>query len=227
MTKPCDICGNPFEVKRKDARYCSAECHTKRKREGRRPDKACAACGSSFAPRAARSCYCSRSCRDAGRSPKPVRLTQGELQSLWLSQRSPLRVAIEAKDHTETLRLIRARCNVTEAECWEWQGQRNQPRKSPTAYPVVNLAGARAQVHRLVLEAKHGAPLGSQQAHHACANTICVNPDHLAPATYAENMAEMKARHSYVRRIQELEAALRELAPAHPLLSTIPTAATA
>jgi heme oxygenase len=71
---------------------------------------------------------------------------------------------------------------------------------------------------------KHGASLGSQAAHHACANTTCVNPDHLQPVTHRENIAEMMARKAYVARIRELEAALTEIQPSHPLLSVIAVA---
>ena len=39
--------------------------------------------------------------------------------------------------------------------------------------------------------------------------------------TAAENVAEMRARRSYLARIQELEDALREVAPDHEILNRI------
>ena len=72
------------------------------------------------------------------------------------------------------------------------------------------------------LEAKHEAPLGSQAAHHICANTKCVNPEHLQPVTHRDNIAEMLARHSYLKRIAELEEAIKELAPNHEVLNRVP-----
>ena len=232
MTKPCGTCGEPFEAKRRDARYCSTPCHDNRSRRLRVPERECSQCGEMFAPWERTTVYCSGVCRGAARSasagtPKRKAMTQAELQSHWRSQRSALRVAIEDADHMATLREIRARCTVSVGGCWEWQGRRKQPRKSISAYPLVRVAGKTLQVHRVALEAKHGMPLGSQQAHHTCANTVCVNPEHLAPATFAENVGEMKARRSYIDRIQELEAALLELDPAHPLLTVIPTCSTA
>ena len=77
-------------------------------------------------------------------------------------------------------------------------------------------------MHRAVLEAKEGAILGSQAAHHKCANSHCVNPDHLQPVTHRENAAEMMARKSLTARIRELEVALGEVAPGHELLKVIP-----
>lgn len=68
---------------------------------------------------------------------------------------------------------------------------------------------------------KHGSPLGTQQSHHVCANTMCVNPEHLQAATHVENIAEMKARRSYEARIAELEAALMDIDPEHPLLDRV------
>jgi hypothetical protein len=54
---------------------------------------------------------------------------------------------------------------------------------------------------------------------------MCVNPQHLVPVTHAENMAEMLARRAYRARIADqdaiiasLQAALRSVAPGHPML---------
>ena len=77
-------------------------------------------------------------------------------------------------------------------------------------------------VRRRVLEAKECAPLGSQAAHHKCANTKCVNPDHLQPVTHRENTAEMLARKSLVSRVRELEAELARLDPGNDLLDLVP-----
>jgi hypothetical protein len=54
-----------------------------------------------------------------------------------------------------------------------------------------------------------------------CANSACVNPDHLQPVTHRENVAEMMARQSLLARIRELEARLAEVAPGDPLLDVI------
>lgn len=135
--------------------------------------------------------------------------------------RSPLAVAVRDGQHSEVLRLILKDCVVTDANCWEWQ------RKTSSGYAEIrlNIDGkpVHAQVHRLSLEAKYGKPLGKQAAHHMCANTKCVNPDHLQPITHRENIAEMMERNYYLARIAELEAALATAAPGHPLLTHIGT----
>lgn len=139
--------------------------------------------------------------------------------------RSPLAVAVRDGEHAEVIRIIKQDVLVTEAGCWEWQ------RRIRDGYPQIRLTfngrQFNAQVHRLSLEAKHGKPLGQQPAHHICANTCCVNPDHLQPVTHRENVAEMMQRNYFIARIHELEAALTVAAPSHHLLMQIgiPTAA--
>lgn len=76
-------------------------------------------------------------------------------------------------------------------------------------------------LHRAIVETVHRAKLGSQPAHHACANRSCVNPDRLIPVTHSENAAEMLARNAYLARIRELEDALSIAEPGHPLLTMV------
>ena len=108
----------------------------------------------------------------------------------------------------EMLRLVSSH-STRVGECWEW--------------PDIGSSGYSAgSLYRRVLEAKEGAPLGSQAAHHKCANTKCVNPDHLQPVTHRENTAEMLARKSLVSRVRELEAELARLDPGNDLLDRVP-----
>ena len=161
----------------------------------------CPVCGEAFAAEpASLTRHCSRVC--ASRSP-----------------RSPLREAYEAGDEAGFIAQVRSRCALTGSGCWEWRGKFGSD-----GYPIVTLASRPRRLHRVVLEVSVGAPLGSQQAHHVCANRKCVNPGHLQPATNAANAAEMGARRSYVARILELESALAALDPRHPLLDRVPTA---
>ncbi|WP_374243088.1 HNH endonuclease [Mycobacterium sp. CnD-18-1] len=127
-------------------------------------------------------------------------------------KRSILRVAIEDGDYATILSEAAQRAEVDGNGCWIWPQIKG-------GYPIHRPTGA--AMHRVVLEARHGAPLGSQAAHHICANTKCVNPDHLQPVTHRENTAEMLARHAYLNRISELESALREMTPHHPLLQVV------
>lgn len=107
---------------------------------------------------------------------------------------------------------------VQVGECMEWTGMMKD------GYPLVGMGKTKTvATHRLMLQAKHGGrPLGVLHAHHVCANSRCVNPDHLVPATAAENAAEMLARQSYEARIRELEAVVREVAPDHEVLHRVP-----
>ena len=93
--------------------------------------------------------------------------------------------------------------------CWVW------PELSSNGYSWGSL-------YRKVLEAKEGAPLGSQAAHHMCANASCVNPGHLQPVTHRENTAEMLARKSLVARVRELEEELAAIDPGNSVLNRIP-----
>ncbi|SED51417.1 HNH endonuclease [Rhodococcus pyridinivorans] len=129
-------------------------------------------------------------------------------------QRSPLRAAIEDGDHDTAIALIGARADRTERGCWEWPKVRD-------GYPYIRVGKRDIGLHRMVLEIKEGLPLGVQSAHHICANTKCVNPDHLQPVTHRDNTAEMLARRTYLDRIEELEGALMALDPNHPLLDRV------
>ena len=64
--------------------------------------------------------------------------------------------------------------------------------------------------HRLVYERVVGPlPIGSV-VHHACANRLCVRPEHLQAVTHHENVAEMLERKALLARIASLEERLRE-----------------
>ena len=132
-------------------------------------------------------------------------------------QTSAISEAVEAKDYATVLAEIRKRVDVDQHGCWNWK-----ERRSSAGYAVLSVLQRRnVLVHRLSLEASYGRELGSQNAHHVCANRCCVNPDHLQPVTHQENTAEMLHRQAYLRRIAELEAALRVSAPGHPLLEVV------
>lgn len=205
-TKPCEWCGTNFKTDRKETQYCGFSCAGKYQ-------------NSKLANSEAWQDYQTKV--QANKKPAQEPKTQEELQALWRSKRSPMRAAYEDQQWGTFHQELKRRCKVTPGGCWEWQGQGNKSKKSSSPYPVVKWSGRGRQVHRLSLEAKHGAPLGSQHTHHTCANTMCVNPEHLEAATHVENIAEMKARRSYEARIQELEAALRDIDPEHHLLRHI------
>lgn len=175
----------------------------------------CHVCGSAVVkhrPSGNRRTTCSDACRRTlllGRPRKPKPPVEPKAPT---DRRGPLRRAVEVGDHVAVIAAVRSDCNVTDLGCWEWK------RSIKRGYAVVTVGGRTMFVHRLVLEAKLGAPLGKQAAHHKCANTLCVNPQHLQPITARENVAEMLARAYLESRVRDLEAALAAVDPNHPLL---------
>ena len=62
-----------------------------------------------------------------------------------------------------------------------------------TGYAHVQFGPRMVLLHRLVLENKMGRELGARESRHLCHRTACINPDHLAPGSHADNMADMVA----------------------------------
>jgi hypothetical protein len=124
-----------------------------------------------------------------------------------------LNQAIREHDYEAILKNVAQRVSYIN-ECWVW------PSLDKHGYARHKSLA----IYRIVLEAKHGAPLGSQAAHHVCANRACVNPDHLQPVTHADNTAEMLARNAYIKRIAELEQAVADIDQNHPVLNRVPLA---
>lgn len=213
-TFACHQCGTSCErplARGQKPKWCSPQCSdlAKKARAG-----TCEFCGADFYGHGAR--FCSRECGNkARRKTKPTPRTHDQVAEVWRSRRSQLRAAVEDADPPAVMRAVRERVTVDEHGCWIWSGRIND------GYPTVKIGKRTHQVHRLILEAKHEASLGSQAAHHMCSVSRCVNPEHLQPVTHRENVAEMLARQSYLSRIRELEAALAQVSPDHPLLAAI------
>ncbi|MGY1896181.1 HNH endonuclease [Nocardia gipuzkoensis] len=131
-----------------------------------------------------------------------------------MATRSPLRIALESGDRKAIIKTVRARVRIDPVSgCHIW------PLRPRDTYPRVTVGRRTIDVHRAVLEARLGYPLGDMAAHHRCSITRCVNPDHLQPVTTAQNNAEMLARGFYVSRIRALEEALAAVQPHHELLA--------
>lgn len=161
-------------------------------------DAVCAQCGAAFRA-SSRTRFCSPDCR--GRS-----------------KRGPMRRAVEGGDPAAVIAAALASSTVTSTGCWEWKYA-----TSSAGYGTIGQGGRSGMVHRHVMAAALGRPLGDEPVHHKCANGLCCNPDHLQVVSQRENMAEMLLRTFYVRRIAELEAALRETSPHHPALQGVAT----
>lgn len=215
VTVPCDWCARPCT---KDAtrgrRYRALFCSDRCRDDWRAEEQAWTfpigwrrcpgpGCGLLWFKRGSTAKHC-QDCIDAK-----------NFQPVEIDPRGPLLRALDEGDGSGVIDAIRAGCDVKTNGCWEWT------RRVKDGYAVVFVRDRVHQVHRLTLQAKLGRPLGEQAAHHVCANSRCVNPEHLQPVTAAANMAEMLARRYLVGRIQQLEAALTAIAPDHPALAEV------
>jgi hypothetical protein len=200
-----------------------------RKENAKRHEFECLSCGKVFHSHGLKKLTCSQRCTyDLGliaphltgvEDPR-IRATIDRAAALVktrrLDSRSPIRAAYEDGDMPRLLTEIRANCLIGPTGCWEWQGTRVA--KSNGQYAYVNYGRKRLAVHRLAAMTKYG-DIGSEPVvHHACHLTYCVNPDHLSPVSARENNIEMLEREFYLTRITELESALRQAVPTHPLL---------
>lgn len=201
----CVLCGSLFLVHETNAhrqQFCGRECANQAKRGRTHKEilktwKECLWCQNLHNTT---NKFCSASCVYE--------------KSKTTCKRSSLRIALEERHSIDAVIVeLLKRVTVTESDCWLW------PRLDKAGYPVG--PSRKSGLHRQVLECKHQLALGSQQAHHMCARRACVNPDHLQPVTHRENVAEMLTRKSYLNRIEELEARLRELSPNDALLDVI------
>lgn len=80
----------------------------------------------------------------------------------------------------------------SEVACWEWRG--TQRGGYGRIYDGTRQAGA----HRFAYELLVGPIPDGQVIDHLCRNPICVNPAHLEPVTFAENVRRGVSRCSKV-----------------------------
>lgn len=221
----CIGCGKEHTTRRKpkgDGRFCTRDCQrayiardeqssAKRRQTMANVmlsvpvgERKCVVCSSEFVATSKSMECCSIEC--------DIKRSQVYILERWTGVE-------EAQGRTTSERVLAAiesASTITTSGCWEWQ------KLDRVGYPRLTVGAKEVRMHRLVLETKYEAPLGEQAAHHKCANTKCVNPEHLQPVTHRENTAEMLARHSYLDRIAELEEVIKEIAPNHEVLNRVP-----
>lgn len=147
----------------------------------------------------------------ATRPPKPP---PRRIEDIPQCQPGPIRQAILDGDWPALISALREKTSRNESGCWEWTGHKSK------GYGQTKIGkGKSISAHRLMAMAMERGPVPTSLAvHHKCANSACVNPEHLQVVHPHENLAEMFERQSYLRRIAALEDALRSFDPDHPVL---------
>lgn len=92
----------------------------------------------------------------------------------------------------------------SEAECWEWKGNKNK-----TGYGLLWISdrpAAKRLAHRLSWEIHNGEIPDELGVLHKCDNPPCVNPAHLFLGTFRDNMKDKisKERHARGEKCQHI-----------------------
>ena len=152
--------------------------------------------------------------------PKPKAKPQPTAEQ-QLSRFGPIERSIRTEDWDLLAGEIQSRTESDPADpdsCWIWTGSLRA-----NGYAYVGRAERNRLVHRVVAWAYagfNGEIRDFPEVHHTCGRKACVNPTHLLPTTSLINILESRVRNAVLRRNRALEDALRQIHPAHPLLST-------
>jgi hypothetical protein len=88
---------------------------------------------------------------------------------------------------------FKSRCTITATGCWEWQGfcqTFRNIRPGQRGYALGCYRGKQTRLSRLMIELTQRPLQRGEIAMHSCDNPPCINPDHLRPGTYKENMQD-------------------------------------
>lgn len=108
--------------------------------------------------------------------------------------KTPIRLEVNPSD-TKTIerftKKIRNYGNLTEDECWIWDGSLTMSGALGTRwYGGFSYQGKPAYAHRMSYAIFKGPLLLGAQVNHSCNNPLCVNPNHLHLGTARTNMDE-------------------------------------
>ena len=82
-------------------------------------------------------------------------------------------------------------------DCWEWQGAKNVTH----GYGKIQVNKRTHNAHRIIYEVLVGPIPDGLVVDHLCRNKLCVNPDHLEPVTWAENIRRGIHTNQYAKQV--------------------------
>lgn len=91
-------------------------------------------------------------------------------------------MSITALEITKTFARLAKRTVADANGCHNWTGA-----KTNHGYGITSYGGKNWLTHRLVMTLIHGNITAGLEVHHKCFNTSCMNPNHLAIVSHAEN----------------------------------------
>lgn len=93
------------------------------------------------------------------------------------------------KSDADYLAILKSRCAITEAGCWEWQRFRHTK-----GYGAMCYRGKSTRTHRIAYTCTQGAIPPGKMVLHRCDNPPCCNPDHLYLGDGFDNMRDCSAK---------------------------------
>lgn len=99
---------------------------------------------------------------------------------------------VPQKDRPLEDRLREVGWTVTESNCWEWKGKRND--NNYGLFTATRHGYKNARAHRATYECFVESLPDDVLLRHTCDNPPCVNPDHLIPGTHLDNSRDMVER---------------------------------
>ena len=96
----------------------------------------------------------------------------------------------------EAFERIKAKCQVDERGCWNWQGA-----LSKDMYGAIRVGDKVQRTHRVTYAVVNGWIPRGKVVRHKCDNALCCNPDHLEIGDHEDNTQDAIDRNRHARRV--------------------------